>query len=185
MTFKNKIMNKFKGQMLVILIISLISPTTVSSQNIEENIPIELNGLKISYKILNHTVKKIKNLEYERYKIKFEAKNISGSDIINLEGNIDETSFDFSSSKETSNDLVMFNCLNANGKRLTSKEIKLILKPYRISYKFKSYDKKGKEKNITKYITIANIIRNEETISNTAIFIVSKGDKPIISYSEL
>ncbi len=175
----------FKNLFLFTLIISFISTTMVNSQNIEENVPIEQNGMKISYKILNHRVKKIKDSEYERYEIKFEIKNISDVDIINIEGNIDETSFVFSSSEETNNDLVMFNCLNANGRRLTSTETKLSLKPNVITYKFESYNKKGKKITLTKYITTAYILRKENRITDTSIFLVPQGEKPIITYTEL
>lgn len=176
-------MKKLKTLFLFTLIISSMSVIEVNSQNIEENTPIELNGLKISYRILNHTVKKIKNTEYERYEIKFEVKNISGTEIINLEGDKDETTIDFST-KETNNNLVTFNCLNANGKRLTSKEKRLAIKPHIIEYKFNSYNKKGEKTTITKYITTAHVFSKGETISSTAIFLVPKGEKPKLTYSE-
>jgi hypothetical protein len=173
-------MKDLKNLFIILILFSIIK---VNSQSIEENTPIELDKLRISYKVVNFTSKEIQGTIYDRYEVKLDAKNISNQDIIILEGDIDETKVDFS--KKQNRSLVTFNCLNANGKRLTAKEKQLFLKPHRIRYRFKSYDKEGETKVITKYVITAYYLKKGESVSDDAIFIVPKGEKLKITYAEV
>jgi hypothetical protein len=76
------------------------------------------------------------------------------------------------------NKLAIFDCLNANGKRFTSKKASVDAKDFFVRCKFKI---NGKEE--TRSVKAGFIFRNGETLRNNIIVIVSLNERPKITCS--
>ncbi len=134
----------------------------------EENKPALENGIEYGYIIKNEQVKTSKGEEYSRFEITLYVNNKSGC--TKLYAN--RSSY---SSSETVSLLATFNCINANGKRFTSKSGTLKARDFYVTAK-RTMD--GKE--ITEQVKAGYIFRSGETINNNIIVLVPKGEKPML-----
>ncbi len=136
---------------------------------LEEKKTENLNGIEFGYYIRNEQEKTVKDEEYSRFEITFYAVNKSGCSKIFLDrGNIVS-----SSSSDASSTIASFSCLNANGKRFTSKGGSVKAKEFYVNVKVRENDK-----DVSRSAKAGYIFRNGETISSNIIVLVPKGERP-------
>lgn len=146
-------------------------PVCAQVTELEEKKPETVNGVEYGYYIRNEQQKNVKEEEYSRFEITLYAVNKSGCSKIFPE----RSSGISSSSSESAALIATYSCLNANGKRLTSKGGSVKAKDFYVNVKIKENDK-----DVTRSAKAGYIFRNGETISNNIIVLVPKGERPKI-----
>ena len=127
---------------------------------LKEKEPYTLNGLEYGYIIKNEQLKSVSKEEYSRFEITLYASNKSGCTKLFAE----------KTSANTDNNVIAnFSCVNANGKRLTSKSGSLNIQGFYVTIKLADKDTKVKA---------GYSFRNGETIKNNIILLVPKGTRP-------
>lgn len=143
------------------------------AQKITDAQTIDLNGISVTFNILNKESIEVGGKTFDRYKVSATAKNNSGKSI-----NIRLTSYP----QFTSNTgVIELNCINATGARLTSKKLELKLKTHNVNANLATYDKNGKSTNRNFIITAGYYFDDGDSIRDNAIFIVPKGELPDVS----
>lgn len=145
--------------------IFLISIGLVNAQTLDlnEKEPVISNGIEYGYIIKNEQTKSISKEDYSRYEVSLSATNKSGCTKLYA---------DKVTGLVQNNVLVNFSCLNANGKRLTSKTCDVEVTPFMVTVKVL-------DKNQS--LKAGYIFRNGETIRKNIIVLVSKGERPRVS----
>jgi hypothetical protein len=134
---------------------------------LEEKKTETFNGIELGYYIRNEQEKTVKDEEYSRFEITFYAINKSGCSKIFL----DRPSI--SSSQEQASLIASFSCLNANGKRFTSKGGSVKAKEFYVNVKVREDGK-----DVNRNAKAGYIFRNGETLNNNIIVLVPKGERP-------
>jgi len=137
--------------------------------------PVTAGSLKFGYNITNETQKEVGNKgDFSRFSVQFYVTNTSSEAKILLY----RTGFNLFGS-DVSPTLVQFNCLNATGARLTSKEALLQAKPCNVMASVEDKDcSSNKTKQNKRLAQIGYWIKAGETISAKAIMIVPLNEKP-------
>lgn len=162
---------------LISLTISVLFGTWVNAQKISDGQTLEVNGMSITFNILNKESIESGGKSYDRYKVSASVKNASDKSYT-----IRLSSFP----QIVSNiGLVELDCINATGARLTSKKIELKMKAQMINVTYSAYDKSGKFITSTIPVTGSYYFDPGDTISDNAIFIVPQGEKPDVSVRSL
>lgn len=165
---------KKSGLFLLFLFIS-VSTFAQSAILMTENEPSNYEGLECGYNIRNEQTKEAGGEKYSRYEVNMYITNRSGCPKIML---INTTNTPSSSSGYSANTFAIFNCLNANGKRLTSKSASVNARDFYVPVKLTEKNAEGKD-----VVRIVNahagyILRDGESINTNAIFIVPLGERP-------
>lgn len=162
---------------LIALVTTICWGTTAVAQKISDGQTLDLNGMSVTFNILNKESIEAGGKAYDRYKVSASVKNNSEKPY-----NIRLTSFP----QIVSNiGLVELDCINATGTRLTSKKIELKMKAQIINVTYSAYDKSGKSITSTIPVTGSYYFDPGDTISDHAIFIVPQGEKPDVSVRSL
>jgi hypothetical protein len=143
--------------------------------NLEEGKPYAYNGLEYGYYITNESSKEVKGEDYERYEINLTVTNNSGC----LKLIPFKAGWNGSTGSTSNEDDVMiaeFNCMNATGKRLTSKKGTVNAKAWYSNVRIPDESTKDKYKTISAQVGYA--VRNGQTVTNRIIVIVPKGERP-------
>ncbi|SHE90543.1 hypothetical protein [Chryseobacterium sp. OV279] len=157
--------------------LTLFFGTHVNAQKISDGQTIEINGMSVTFNILNKESVEAGGKPYDRYKVSATVKNASDKGY-----NIRLSSYP----QIVSNiGLVELNCINATGAKLTSKKIELKMKAQMINVSYSAYDKSGKFTTNMIPITGSYYFDPGDTISDNAIFIVPQGEKPDVSVRNL
>ncbi len=167
------------------LLFFVVANFAQAQQNFDlvENKPLMNNGLEIGYEIKNEQNKD----EYSRYEITIFVSNKTGCHKFYVNDERPQNTF---SRNYTEPDVVaVFDCLNATGKRLTSKGGQVKANPFLVPVSV-SETKDGKTTSQTNKIQAGFILRNGDSISNDFIVIVPLGERPkfkcrLINASEL
>ena len=130
--------------------------------DIEEKKPVVVNGIEFGYIIKNEQTKSVSKEEYARFEITLYATNKSGCTRLFAEK---------PSEPETQNVLAIFNCINANGKRLTSKNGHVQVKDFIVQVKVNDKTTGAKA---------GYILRNGETIKDNIIVLLPLNERPKI-----
>jgi hypothetical protein len=138
------------------------------SFEINENKPVEKNGFEYGWIIKNEQLKTAGGEEYSRYELSLYVANKSGCSKIYADP-VKVFSYD------EHNILATFNCVNANGKRFTSKSGAIKAKDFYIAVK-RTINKKDTVENIK----AGYIFRNGEMFATNIIILVPKGERPVI-----
>lgn len=162
----------------------LFSLTTVfllgisaKAQKISDGQTIDVNGMSVTFNILNKESVESGGKQYDRYKVSASVKNKSDKGY-----NIRLSAFP----QIVSNiGLVELDCINATGARLTSKKIELKMKTQMINVTYSAYDKSGKFTTSTIPVTGSYYFDPGDTIDDNAIFIVPQGEKPDVTVRSL
>ncbi|QHW01086.1 MULTISPECIES: ABC transporter permease [Spirosoma] len=141
------------------------------SYDIEAGKPAQLNGIDYGFEINNERRIEISGESFMRYEVTIYVTNKSNCTKLFFPR---QTVF----GQENLNELASFDCLNANGKRLTSKGGKIMARPFTVPYQQKIKNAEGKEVTTTTNIQAGHMIRNGETVNNTFIAIVPNGERP-------
>lgn len=145
----------------------------IHAQKISDGQTVDINGMAVTFNILNKESVESGGKSYDRYKVSASIKNNSDKTY-----NIRLSAFP----QIVSNiGLVELNCINATGARLTSKKIELKMKAQMINVTYSAYDKSGKFITSTIPVTGSYYFDPGDTISDNAIFIVPQGEKPDVS----
>ncbi|MCS3532985.1 hypothetical protein [Chryseobacterium sp. JUb7] len=149
----------------------------INAQKISDGQTIDVNGMSVTFNILNKETVQAGGKPFDRYKVSASVKNNS------------EKSYTIrlSSFPQIVNNigLVELDCINATGAKLTSKKIELKMKAQIINVTYSAYDKSGKFVSSVIPITGSYYFDAGDTISDDAIFIVPQGEKPDISVRSL
>lgn len=158
---------------LIFLTAFLFSGNLVKAQKISDGQTLNVNGMSVTFNILNKESIESGGKSYDRYKVSATIKNTSDKAY-----NIRLSAFP---QIVSGIGLVELNCINATGARLTSKKIELKMKAQMINVTYSAYDKSGKFINSTIPVTGSYYFDPGDTISDDAIFIVPQGEKPDVS----
>ncbi|AZA99534.1 hypothetical protein EG359_07890 [Chryseobacterium joostei] len=163
--------------LLITLVTTIFWGTSISAQKISDGQTLEVNGMNVTFNILNKESIESGGKQYDRYKVSATVKNTSDKAY-----NIRLSAFP----QIVSNiNLVELDCINATGARLTSKKIELKMKAQIINVTYSAYDKSGKFTTSTIPVTGSYYFDPGDSISNNAIFIVPQGEKPDVSVRSL
>ncbi len=152
----------------VILIIALtLTSMFVKAQGsieLEEDKVVANNGLEYSYVIKNERTEET----YSRYEITLMVQNKSGCMIIYFKKDGDDLSTLFEGDPSA---IARFECVNATGKRLTSKGGNVKAKPFKVPYN---------NNGTTVKVEGGYLLKNGSRASSDIIVIVAKGERPKI-----
>lgn len=137
--------------------------------DVAEDKPTVDNGIEYSYAITNERDES----DYSRYEVSIFARNNSGCQLIYLQRNDLSTLFEGDPSA-----IARFECLNATGKRLTSKGANLKARPFTVPYRQPEKNAEGKTVYRNVNVPAGYLLRNGESVTNTLIVIVPKGERP-------
>ncbi|RXM39436.1 hypothetical protein BOQ62_11250 [Chryseobacterium sp. CH21] len=143
------------------------------AQKISDGQTVDINGMAVTFNILNKESVESGGKSYDRYKVSASVKNTSDKTF-----NIRLSAFPQIVSNIS---LVELDCINATGARLTSKKIELKMKAQMINVTYSAYDKSGKFITSTIPVTGSYYFDPGDIISDNAIFIVPQGEKPDVS----
>jgi len=155
-----------------LLLIMLLAWGTTQAQltDLEEKKPATIDGIEYGYIIKNEQTKNAKGEEYGRFEITLYATNKTGCTLL-----FADRSYSYSTD---ANLLATFNCVNANGKRLTAKSGTVKARDFNVNVKVKENDK-----DVTRLTKAGYIFRNGETIRTNIIVLVPLNERPIINCS--
>jgi hypothetical protein len=157
------------------LLVLVVAYTLHAQQIVElkENTPIQNNGFEYGFMVTNETSKEVKGEDLDRYEVNLFVINKSGGFKL----------IPFQNSPDLNEDeraVAIFNCVNATGKRLTSKGGKVQAKPLYMQVKVNDGSPyKYKYTNAQ----VGYGIKNGQTLSSTIIVLVPKGERPKITCS--
>ncbi|UMQ43531.1 hypothetical protein MKS83_07470 [Chryseobacterium sp. Y16C] len=159
------------------LFIAISLGTSLNAQKISDGQSVDVNGMSVTFNILNKESVEVGGKPFDRYKVSATVKNNSDKSY-----NIRLSSFP----QIVSNiGIVELDCINATGAKLTSKKIQLKMKAQIINVTYSAYDKSGKFTNSTIPVTGSYYFDAGDSISDNAIFIVPQGEKPDVSVRSL
>jgi len=139
--------------------------------DLQEKVPYQYNGLEYGYYIINEKSKEVKGDDMGRYEIILYVTNKSNALRIIPFPNMDNVTDEVT--------VAEFNCKNATGKRLTSKNGKVGAKPWFTQVRIPDDAQSSKYKFVKAQVGYA--IKSGETVSNKIIVIVPKGQRPIVT----
>ena len=163
---------KISKGLIFFLIISNNSFSQVS-YDIDLGKPYVLNGIEYGYEIRNERKKEVRKEDFSRFEITAYIINKSGCTKLLFPN---KTFFGI----DYQDVMADFDCLNATGKRLTSKSAKVRAKDFYAPYTYttKGADGKDFKNNVT--VKVGNMLRNGETITNNFVVIVPDGERPMM-----
>ncbi|AZA77372.1 hypothetical protein EG347_07550 [Chryseobacterium sp. G0186] len=162
---------------LISLITVVFWGNLTNAQKISDGQTLEVNGMSVTFNILNKESIESGGKQYDRYKVSASVKNTSDKPY-----NIRLSAFP----QIVSNiGLVELDCINATGARLTSKKIELKMKAQILNVTYSAYDKSGKFTTNTIPVTGSYYFDPGDTLNDNAIFIVPQGEKPDVSVRSL
>jgi hypothetical protein len=145
--------------------------------DLAENGPYLSEGMEYGYTVTNKQVKEVKGDEYDRFEISLYVSN-KGTCLRLIP-------FQYTTQENTVSNreklLAEFICKNATGKRLTAKGGKVEARPWYTNVKFLDEKITEKDKNRTVRAQVGFAIRPGETLRNSIIIIVPKGETPVFS----
>ncbi|RYF98595.1 MAG: ABC transporter permease [Chitinophagaceae bacterium] len=165
----------------ILFSLSLFLSKAQSAIDVEEGKAVTNNGIEYSYAITNERTEDT----YSRYEVTIKAQNKSGCQLIYLKNDNIANIFDNDPSV-----IARFECLNATGKRLTSKGANLKARPFTVPYMQPEKGADGKTTYKAVRVQGGFLLKNGSSVSNDLIVIVPKGEKPrfkinIQNFSEL
>lgn len=143
-----------------------------NSFDLEESKPYQLNGLEYGYEIRNETKKGIKKEEFARFEIRAYITNKSGCTKLMFPRQTILLGIDYQDV------MAEFDCLNATGKRLTSKSAKVKAREFNTPYTYTTKGTDGKDFKHNVTVKVGNMLKNGETIYNNFTVILPDGERP-------
>ncbi len=142
-----------------------------AAYDLEEGRPAEVNGVEYGFEIRNESKKDVKEETYSRYEITVYVTNKSGCTKLMFPR---QTVF----GTEYQELLADFDCLNATGKRLTSKRGSVKAREFSAPYTTITKGTDGKDITNTVSVRVGNMFRNGDTMTDNFIVIVPAGERP-------
>lgn len=165
-------MNTLKIALTVILV-SIFSG--LYAQQIKDGETVDLNGLAVTFRIVNKETVDVKGQSFDRYKVVGSVKNTTEKSFnVRLKAYPDPASI-------TGGRIAELNCINATGAKLTSKKMDVNMAAHQINVTYLTRDKDGKLINSMITVPAGYFLDPGQTVENDAIFIVPKGETPQVS----
>lgn len=159
--------------LLALLLIGRVTNTNAQLANeIAPGSPAVLNGIEYGLEVLNEQTKTTKDDEYNRYELGLFVTNRSGCNKLIFPK---KTLFGEESNPSL---LATFDCLNATGKRMTSKSGTIQARPFVVPYNQTTKGADGKPVTTTTSVQAGYILRNGESVTSRIIVIVPAGEQP-------
>ncbi len=161
----------------IAILILLFSFSFVKAQKISDGETVDLNGLAVTFSILNKESVTAGGKNFDRYKVSANLVNKSPKSF----------NMRLSSAPQIvmNTALVELNCINATGAKLTSKKLDLKLKPQNLNVTYWAYTKEGKYESAVIPIVAGYYLDTGDTVSDTAVFMVPAGEQPNVSVRKL
>ncbi|ARS41294.1 hypothetical protein CA265_17185 [Sphingobacteriaceae bacterium GW460-11-11-14-LB5] len=164
---------------IAFLLLFLGLKTTVNAQQIKDGETVNLNGIAVTYTVVNKEKLTIKDQDFDRYKVLASVKNNTGKSFnIRLASSLDLSAIGNSK-------IIELDCINATGARLTSKKVQVGMKSHLINVTYYTKDKDGKMISAIMPVTAGYYFDEGQAIENDAIFIVPAGETPQVSVRSL
>jgi hypothetical protein len=157
--------------LFIFLIFGAIIVQAQNSIDLSEDKPTANNGIEYKYIIRNERTED----SYSRYEVTVTAQNKSGCMLIYFKREGDDLNSIFEGDPSA---IARFECLNATGKRLTSKGANVKARIFYVPYKQPEKTADGKTTYRNVKVEGGYILRNGSSVSNDLIVIVPKGEKP-------
>ena len=117
-------------------LVLLFSLSLTKAQKIADGETVDLNGLAVTFSVLNKESVTVGGKNFDRYKVSANLVNNSSKAYNIRMSNAPQI--------VTNTALVELNCMNATGAKLTSKKLDLKLKPQTVNVTYWAYTKDGK-----------------------------------------
>jgi hypothetical protein len=141
------------------------------SYDLEAGKPVTYNGIEYGFEIRNERKKDVKEESFNRFEITVFVTNRSGCTKLMFPR---RTTFGY----EDQNLLANFDCLNATGKRLTSKSGTVRATEFNTPYNTITKNAQGKDVTTTVSVKVGHVLRNGESRTDNFIVIVPDGEQP-------
>jgi hypothetical protein len=158
-------------KLLILLSCVSFQAFSQSSLDVTEEKPSVQNGIEYSYIVKNERNEDT----YSRYEVVVMAQNKSGCPLIYFKKSAEELNSLFDGDPAA---LARFECINATGKRLTSKGANVKAKSFFVPYSRQEKTADGKTKTVNENVEGGYLLKNGSSVSNTLTVIVPKGEKP-------
>lgn len=157
---------------LTFMLLFCVTTAIVKAQQIKDGETVNVNGIAVTYTIVNKEKINIKDQNFDRYKVLTSVKNNSGKSFnIRLASSLDLSGI-------TNSKIVELDCINATGARLTSKKLQVSMKTHLINVTYATKDKDGKTISAVLPVTAGYYFDQGQVIESDAIFIVPAGETP-------
>ncbi|WP_312900895.1 hypothetical protein [Chryseobacterium taichungense] len=133
----------------------------ISAQKIKDGETLDVNGLSVTFNILNKESVTVGGKDFDRYKVSAKAVNNSQKSYNIRLNNAPQIVSNIT--------LVELNCINATGSKLTSKKIDLKLKPQNVNVTYWAYTKDGKYQSFVIPIVAGYYFDNGDSVNDDAI----------------
>ena len=154
-------------KLLTISILSLLTFANLNAQKITDGQTVEVDGLSVTFNILNKESVTAGGKNMDRYKVSATVVNKSGKDFNQRMSNAPQVA--------TNIELIELNCINATGAKLTSKKLALKLKPQMLNVTYWAYTKDGKYQSFVIPVVASYYLDNGDSVNDNGIFIVPQG----------
>jgi len=163
------------GSIAVLILLFAFSFT--NAQKIGDGETVDLNGLAVTFSILNKESVTVGGKAFDRYKVSARAVNNSPKAYNIRLSNAPQI--------VTNTALVELNCINATGAKLTSKKLDLKMKAQNVNVTYWAYTKEGKYQSSVVPIVASYYLDIGDSVDDNAIFIVPAGEQPNVSVRKL
>ena len=163
------------GSIAVLILLFAFSFT--NAQKIGDGETVDLNGLAVTFSILNKESVTVGGKAFDRYKVSARAVNNSPKAYNIRLSNAPQI--------VTNTALVELNCINATGAKLTSKKLDLKMKAQNVNVTYWAYTKEGKYQSSVVPIIASYYLDIGDSVDDNAIFIVPAGEQPNVSVRKL
>ena len=157
----------------LIPLLLLLVFTSLSAQKIADGETVTVDGLAVTFNILNKESVTAGGKTYDRYKVSATLVNNSGKDFSLRLSNAPQV--------VTKTELVELDCINATGAKLTSKKLALKMNPQNLNVTYWAYTKEGKYQSFIIPVISGYFLDNGGSVSDNAIFIVPQGEAPNVT----
>ncbi len=166
-----------KNLITSLVIVLVLCSTFGKAQKISDGETLDLNGLSVTFNIINKESVTAGGKNYDRYKVAATLVNNSQKSY----------NFRMNAAPQIANNitLVEVNCINATGAKLTSKKIDLKMKAQTVNVTYWAYNKDGKYESSVIPIVASYYLDAGDSVNDTAIFIVPQGEAPNVTVRKL
>lgn len=145
---------------------------------ISEDSTITVDGVELGYIITDETSKSAGKEEFARFKITFYANNGGCARAYRLRESGSDGSI--STEGQTGSTVASFYVRNANGKRMTSRDLKLNAGEWWVPVKVREKNAEGKEETRVREMMAGYIFRLGDHLEGSIIVLVPQGERPMV-----
>lgn len=157
----------------LLMALSFAVPTAAQpAYEVTEDQPAHYNGIEYGFSVRNESKKDVGSKgTFRRYELTAYVTNKSGCTKLFLPR---QTPF----GPKDQDLLAQFDCVNATGARLTSKNATVRARSFSVPYSTTSKNAQGKDVTTTVQVPAGHLLENGETVSQNIIVLVADGEEP-------